>query len=146
MADLHINSEIEKQAKAYLEVMNGPKGHLVVIHGKYMRSCKVSDPEKRCFANIYLAYKSTGKVVKITPIKNFLAVSMKHELFQEDFTEYLADLLNNALQPEGVVVIMTVNHFHDDVATSIASRGNFTDPSYLNLVLQVLNLPEPPRA
>ena len=145
MVNSNINPEIDKQAQTFLEVMPGPKGHLVVIHAKYLRSCKVTDPEKTCYANIYIAYRSSGKVIKITPIKHFLAEAVKHELFQEDFTEYLADLLNSAIQPEGVAVIMTVNHFHDDIATSIASRGSFTNPENLNLVLQVLRLPDPPR-
>jgi GTP cyclohydrolase I len=110
-----------------------------------MRSCKVSDPEKSCYAHVYLAYQSAGKIIKITPIKQFLVESMKHELFQEDFTEYLADILNTALEPEGLAVMMTVNHFHDDTATSIATRGTFSDPATLSLVIQILQLPDPIR-
>ena len=145
MSSPTINTELDAKAKQYIEVMNGPANHMVVIHGKYMRSCKVSDPEKKCYANIYLAYHSSGKLIKITPVKNFLAEAVKQEFFQEDFTEYLADLLNTAIKPKGVAVIMTVNHFHDDVATSIATRGIFSEPSTLNVVFQVLNLPEPIR-
>ncbi|MHA1712882.1 MAG: GTP cyclohydrolase I [Candidatus Ranarchaeia archaeon] len=145
MPSYKISLEIDRKMRSSLEVMDGPEGHLVVIHGKYTRSCKVSDPERKCYAIIHIAYRSSGKLLKITPIKNMIAEAVKHELFQEDFTEYLADLVNEVISPQGVAIILTVNHFHDDIATSIATRGCFTEPGSLNTIFQVLNLPTPER-
>ena len=88
------------------------------------------------FGKAHIAYIPKGKIVGLSKIPRIVEVFSRRLQVQERLTQQIADTLYNALNPEGVGVVIEARHMcmmmrgvekQNSVATTSAMLGTFRD-------------------
>jgi GTP cyclohydrolase I len=100
------------------------------------------------FGRVHIAYIPNGKIVGLSKIPRIVEVFSRRLQVQERLTQQIAQTLFDALNPDGVGVVMEARHMcmmmrgvekQNSVATTSAMLGTFRDDvktrsEFLNLI------------
>jgi GTP cyclohydrolase I len=99
------------------------------------------------FGKAHIAYIPNGKIVGLSKIPRVVDVFARRLQVQERLTEQILDCINDALQPEGVAVVIEASHMcmmmrgvqkQNSTTTTSGFRGSFKETDTRNEFLKLI--------
>ena len=99
------------------------------------------------FGKAHIAYIPNGKIVGLSKIPRVVDIFARRLQVQERLTEQILDCINDALQPEGVAVVIEASHMcmmmrgvqkQNSTTTTSGFRGSFKETDTRNEFLKLI--------